>query len=76
MHTESTTTRVQAFIARYRGEIALFTGVALTLALIAAWYLIVAPLLHLGSVNMGLAVSALCALSGTVAALATYWGTE
>lgn len=76
MHTESNITRVQAFIACYRGEVALFTGVALTLALIATWYLIVAPLLHIGSVNMGLAVSALCALAGGIVALATYWGTE
>lgn len=75
MHTESTITRVQAFIARYRTEVALTAGATLTFLLIIGWA-VVAPLMGVRSDNLTTAISALAALCGAVAALATYWGTE
>lgn len=75
MHTESNTTRVQAFIARYRAEVALTAGALLTLVLILGWA-IVGPLVGIQSDNLATAVSILASLAGAIAALACYWGTE
>lgn len=75
MHTETTTTRVQAFIARYRAEVALTLGALLTFALIVGWAL-VAPLMGIRSDNLTTAISAFAALAGATVALACYWGTE
>jgi hypothetical protein len=76
MHTETDYTRTEAFIARYRAEIALTVGALLAVALIVAWAVLAPLLLHIQSDNMGMAVSVLSVFGGAIAALAFYWGAE
>lgn len=59
-----------------RARVSVLVGLLVALVAVAAWFWVVAPLLSIGSVYMGLAVSGLAVLGGAVAALATYWGTE
>lgn len=59
-----------------RARFAVIVGLVVALVVVLLWFLVVAPALHIGSVHMGAAVSALALLGGAVAALATYWGTE
>lgn len=75
MHTETDTTRTEAFIARYRAEVAMSAGAILTLALILAWA-ILAPILGFASDNLTAAISVLSGLGGFIAGLAFYWGTD
>lgn len=75
MHTETDTTRTEAFIARNRAAIATTAGVLLFAALMIA-YMVIAAFAHIGSHNLAYAVTGLSALAGIVAGLATYWGTE
>lgn len=75
MHTETNTSRVEAFIARYRAEVAMTAGAALTLALILAWA-ILAPILGFASDNLTAAISILSGFGGFIAGLAFYWGAE
>lgn len=76
MHTEYDTTRTEAFIARYRAEIALTLGAILAVLLITAWAVLAPLLLHIQSDHMGMCVSVLSVLGGAVASLAFYWGAE
>ncbi len=76
MHTETTYTRTEAFIARYRVEVALTLGALLTVALIAAWAVLAPLVFNIGSDNLGMCIAALSAFGGFIAALAFYWGTE
>lgn len=76
MHTETPYTRTEAFIARYRAEIALTVGAILAVLLITTWAILAPALLHIQSDYMGMAVSVLAVLGGAVAALAFYWGTD
>ena len=75
MHTETDTTRVQAFIARYRTEVALTLGAILTALVILAWALL-APILGFASDNLTAAISLLAGFGGFIAGLAFYWGTD
>lgn len=75
MHTEIDTSRTEAFIARYRAEVAMTAGAALTLALILAWA-ILAPILGFASDNLTAAISLLAGFSGFIAGIAFYWGAE
>lgn len=75
MHTEIDTSRTEAFITRYRAEVAMTAGAALTLALILAWA-ILAPILGFASDNLTAAISLLAGLGGFIAGLAFYWGAE
>lgn len=75
MHTETTYTRTEAFIARYRVEAALTAGALLTFALIIAWAFL-APVLGFASDNLTAAISLLAAFGGFIAGLALYWGTD
>lgn len=76
MHTETNTTRTEAFIARYRAEIALTLGAILAVLIITAWAVLAPLLLNITSDHLGMAVSVLSVLGGAVAALAFYWGAE
>lgn len=76
MHTETPYTRTEAFIARYRVEVALTLGALLTVGLIVTWAVLAPLLFHIGSDALGMCVSALSAFGGFIAALAFYWGTE
>lgn len=76
MHTEIDTTRTEAFIARYRAEVALTVGAILAVLLITAWAVLAPVLLHIQSDHMGMCVSVLSVLGGFIAGLAFYWGTD
>lgn len=76
MHTETDYTRTEAFIARYRAEVALTLGALLTVGLIVAWAVFAPLLFRIESDNLGMCISALSALGGFIVALAFYWGTE
>lgn len=75
MHTETPYTRTEAFIARYRVEVALIVGAVLTFLVILGWA-ILAPVLGFASDNLTAAISLLAAFGGFIAALAFYWGTD
>lgn len=76
MHTETPYSRTEAFIARYRVEVALTVGALLTVALITAWAVLAPLLFQIESDALGMCVSALSAFGGFIAALAFYWGSE
>lgn len=75
MHTETDTTRTEAFIARYRTELAMGAGAVITALLILAWA-ILAPVLGFASDNLTAAISLLSGFGGFIAGLAFYWGTD
>lgn len=75
MHTETPYSRTEAFIARYRTEVAMTVGAILTALVILAWALL-APILGFASNNLTAAISLLSGFGGFIAGLAFYWGTD
>ena len=75
MHTESSITRVQAFITAHRARIAVVLALVLALAITGGAALTL-PLMGIISGNMVTAIGVLSTIGGAVAALAFYWSAE
>lgn len=76
MHTETLTSRVEQYITAHRARVTLYVGVALSVVLYAAWFIISRTVLHVQSPTLDIAVFGLSAMGSAIAALAFYWGAE
>lgn len=76
MHTESTTTDIERFIARHRATIAVVLGATLALFVTLAWEIMAPLVFHIHAPSLAACVGALSILGSTVVSLAYYWGTE
>lgn len=76
MHTESTITRTQAYIAAHRGMLALLVGATLAVVLTLGWYVLAPVALGIHAPTLALCVGVIATLGSAVAALAFYWGAE
>jgi hypothetical protein len=76
MHTESTTTDIERFIARHRATIAVVLGASLALLVTLAWEIMAPLVFHIHAPSLAACVGAPSILGGITAALACYWGTE
>lgn len=76
MHTESTITRTQVYIAAHRGMLALLVGATLALVLTLGWALLAPIALGIHAPTLALCVGVIATLGSAVAALAFYWSAE
>lgn len=76
MHTESTITRTQAYIATHRARIAVVMGTLLAVVLTLAWSILAPVALGIHAPTLALCVGIVATLGSAVAALAFYWGAE
>lgn len=76
MHTESTITRTQVYIAAHRARIAVALGATLALVLTLAWAVLAPVALGIHAPTLALCVGIIATLGSAVAALAFYWGAE
>lgn len=76
MHTKTTTTAIERYIAAHRARIAVALGVTLSLVLALAWLLLAPAVLGIHAPTLALCVGVIATLGSAVAALAFYWSAE
>lgn len=76
MHTETTTTAIERYIAAHRARIAVVMGTLLAVVLTLAWYFLAPVALGIHAPTLALCVGIIATLGSAVAALAFYWSAE
>lgn len=75
MHTETTASRVEAYITAHRARVSIAVGVALLVLATLGWH-IASALVSISSASLDGAVFGLSAMGSAISALAFYWSAE